>query len=107
MQLFIRTKRSVDLTAPGRLLLSSVTDSLAQLDQGVREVRRVAGVQGALSVGLVEFPFVPAVFARFAASRPDVRLELGLNLAKGEILSNSYERSVRQRAPTTPMVLVL
>lgn len=78
VQLLTRTKRRVDLTPSGRLFLEAVTASLARLDQGVREVRRAEGVQDTLSVGFVEyanFPFVPTVFKRFTALRPDVRLE--------------------------------
>lgn len=54
VQLFLRTRRRVELTEPGRYFLGSARELLAQADQAALQVQRVArGETGLLRIGMV------------------------------------------------------
>jgi DNA-binding transcriptional LysR family regulator len=79
-QLFVRSTRSVELTAPGRALLVEATRALASVRAAEEAVAAVQGLlKGTLSVGTeqcVTGVNVPALLARFRAEHPQVQVRL-------------------------------
>ncbi|WP_329140378.1 LysR family transcriptional regulator [Streptomyces sp. NBC_01476] len=79
-QLFVRSTRSVELTAPGRALLVEATRALASVRAAQEAVAAVQGLlTGTLSVGTeqcVTGVNVPALLARFRAEHPQVQVRL-------------------------------
>jgi DNA-binding transcriptional LysR family regulator len=79
-QLFVRSTRSVELTAPGRALLVEATRALASVRAAQEAVAAVQGLlKGTLSVGTeqcVTGVDVPALLARFRAEHPQVQVRL-------------------------------
>lgn len=80
VRLFHRTKRSVRLSDPGRILLAEARAILAQVERMADAARQAQrGEAGHLSVGAVagsDFTSVPAMIRRFGRRYPAVRLEL-------------------------------
>jgi DNA-binding transcriptional LysR family regulator len=78
--LFERNRRRVELTAPGRALLTEARAVLAAVDHAVDLTQRVArGEAGALAVGFVGsamYGALPDVLRDFRAARPGVELKL-------------------------------
>ena len=79
--LFARTRRKVDLTEAGRLLLDEARKVLAQAARAEQTVRRAArGEVGRLEIGLTgSLPFnsvMPGLIRRFRQSWPEVLLTL-------------------------------
>ena len=79
-QLLTRTKRHVELTDAGRVLLKEAQTILARADHAVAAVRRAdSGLLGHLNVGFVEaipYTLLPAIVRRLRARAPDVGLKL-------------------------------
>jgi DNA-binding transcriptional LysR family regulator len=79
-QLFVRSTRSVELTAPGRALLVEATRALASVRAAREAVAAVQGLlKGTLSVGTeqcVTGVNVPSLLARFRADHPQVQVRL-------------------------------
>lgn len=78
--LLLRTKRHVELTAPGKVFLDEAKKSIAQIDQTVRAAQRAArGEFGRLEVGFVSsavYDKVPSIFHLMRTRYPDVSLIL-------------------------------
>ena len=78
--LFERNRRRVELTAPGRALLTEARGVLAAVDHAVDLTQRVArGEAGALAVGFVGsamYGALPDVLRDFRTARPGVELKL-------------------------------
>jgi len=78
--LFERNRRRVELTAPGRALLTEARAVLAAVDHAVDLTQRVArGEAGALAVGFVGsamYGALPDVLRDFRSARPGVELKL-------------------------------
>ncbi|MCE9610362.1 MAG: LysR family transcriptional regulator [Chthoniobacter sp.] len=79
-ELLARTKRSVALTAAGRVLLADTALLLERLEQTVRRVRRAAaGQEGELRLGYIGPPtqrFLGRVLEEYARRCPDVTVHL-------------------------------
>ncbi len=80
-RLFERTKRRVELTEPGQLLLAEARDILARAERAVVLTRRAArGEIGELRVGFTAaspfLPVVPRVIDAYRRAHPDVHLTL-------------------------------
>ncbi|MBM9508633.1 LysR family transcriptional regulator [Actinacidiphila acididurans] len=79
-QLFIRSTRSVELTAPGRALLVEASRTLASVRAAKEAVAAVQGLmRGTLTAGTeqcVTGVNVPAVLARFRTEHPQVQVRL-------------------------------
>lgn len=89
MPLLDRTTRRVELTEPGRILLSDARRILGQVDDAMQRLHRVAaGESGLLRIGFVSsaaFGMLPRVVQPFRASRPDVALELQEMLTSAQL----------------------
>ncbi|GAB2814873.1 LysR family transcriptional regulator [Streptomyces daliensis] len=79
-RLFVRTTRSVELTGPGRALLTEATRALASVRAAKDAVAAVQGLlRGTLSVGTeqcIAGVHVPSLLARFRADHPRVEIRL-------------------------------
>jgi DNA-binding transcriptional LysR family regulator len=79
LSLFERSNRCVSLTPAGAAFLVTARRVLAQLDDGIREARRVAaGQAGRLAVTFVgtAHDLLPAALRRFRSAFPDIELSL-------------------------------
>lgn len=78
--LFNRTRRKVELTAPGRVLLDQAHRVLSQMDRALDAARGAAqGMIGRVSVGFVPslaYEILPAILRQFRAHHPAVDLHL-------------------------------
>lgn len=78
--LFNRTRRKVELTQPGRVLLDQAHRVLSQMDRALAAARGAAqGMIGRLSVGFVPslaYELLPAILREFRANHPAVDLHL-------------------------------
>jgi DNA-binding transcriptional LysR family regulator len=97
IQLFTRTKRRVQLTEAGAVLLREARATLAQADRAVDAVQRAArGEVGRLDIGFVgsaTFAVLPPLLRRFRATHPDV--ELGLfELSTAQQVAALLERRI-------------
>jgi DNA-binding transcriptional LysR family regulator len=79
-KLFVRTTRSVELTGPGRALLTEATRTLASVRAAREAVAAVQGLmRGTLGVGTeqcIAGVHVPEVLARFRGEHPHVEIRL-------------------------------
>jgi DNA-binding transcriptional LysR family regulator len=79
-QLFVRSTRSVELTAPGRALFAEASRTLASVRAAKEAVAAVQGLlRGTLSAGTeqcVTGVDVPALLARFRREHPQVQVRL-------------------------------
>lgn len=80
VQLFIRTKRHVELTDAGTAFVDEAKDLLDRLDQAQTVVRRVArGEAGELRIGFIStanYNVLPHILRTFKTKYPDVRIRL-------------------------------
>lgn len=80
VQLFIRNKRSVHLTAPGTILLDEARAILEKSDQALQKVRQAAsGFVGNLTIGFlgsVEKNLLPQLVRNFRVCYPNINLEM-------------------------------
>ncbi|HYH11959.1 MAG TPA: LysR family transcriptional regulator, partial [Thermomicrobiales bacterium] len=80
VELFRRTKRRVELTEPGRVLLDSARRTLAEAATTVHDVQRAArGEVGRLAVGFVGAAVadvLPRILRHYTDGFPDVELDL-------------------------------
>ncbi|MDR3437809.1 LysR substrate-binding domain-containing protein [Telmatospirillum sp.] len=81
VSLFVRNRRSVALTAAGKLLLEHARKAVGEVKLGVDVVRRAArGEGGAIRIGFVDSVPMLEVFSGllggFSSYYPDVRLEM-------------------------------
>ena len=80
VKLFERTRRKVELTQPGRVLLDQAHRVLSQMERALAAARGAGrGMTGRLTVGFVSsstFEILPAILRRFRASHPAVDLQL-------------------------------
>jgi DNA-binding transcriptional LysR family regulator len=96
--LFIRSRRKVELTPAGALLLEEARRTLGQLERAVRELRSMAsGERGRLRIGFVSLAdyggVLPGLLKSYKGQRPGVQLALremlspeqSLALAAGEL----------------------
>jgi DNA-binding transcriptional LysR family regulator len=78
--LFDRTSRSVSLTAAGTIFLDRARRTLRNVDRDIEEARSVGrGEVGSLHIGFVGSAMLttlPAIFRRYRAAHPNVRLHL-------------------------------
>lgn len=78
--LLVRTQRRVELTTPGRVLLSEARRLIAQADAAVVRTQRAArGEVGHLAIGFVstaDYSLLPPLVRRFRARQPDIELAL-------------------------------
>jgi DNA-binding transcriptional LysR family regulator len=77
--LFSRTRRQVELTEPGRMLLEGTQQALVQIDQSVRAVREASGAESSrLRVGFPEYANhtpLARILQDFQRRSPGVELE--------------------------------
>jgi len=90
IQLFVRTKRKVEITAAGQQLLDDARRILSEMDRiAARAQAAAAGQTGLLRVGLNYSapisPMLPALTRRFTKLYPQVRLELHENTSAKQI----------------------
>ena len=80
VKLFVRTKRSVKLTAAGHAFLREANDILYRVEKSRVEARRAAqGETGTLSIGCVSWTtslFLPELIRAYRERYPDVRIYL-------------------------------
>jgi DNA-binding transcriptional LysR family regulator len=80
VKLFVRTKRSVKLTAAGHAFLPEANDILYRVEKSRVEARRAAqGETGTLSIGCVSWTtslFLPELIRAYRERYPDVRIYL-------------------------------
>lgn len=80
VQLFARTKRTVQLTLAGQVLFEQAKDLLSQVDEIIQLVKRTAsGEEGTLTIGFTATAastVLPALVRRFRARCPKVELTL-------------------------------
>jgi DNA-binding transcriptional LysR family regulator len=98
VQLFVRTKRKVEITAAGQQFLKDARGILADMEKAAARVRATAlGQTGVLRIGLnYSSPISPklsAIFRRFAKLYPNVGLELHENTSAKQ-LDGLYHRSL-------------
>jgi len=78
--LFIRTRRRVELTQPGRVLLDQAHRVLSQMTRALEAARGAGqGMTGRLAVGFVPsstYEILPAILRQFRARHPSVDLHL-------------------------------
>jgi DNA-binding transcriptional LysR family regulator len=78
--LFARTRRKVELTQPGRVLLDQAHRVLSQMERALAAARGAGrGMTGRLAVGFVSsstYEILPAILRRFRAGHPAVDLHL-------------------------------
>lgn len=99
VQLFIRTTRTVALTAAGSLYADRVRPLTAGLEQAAQETRETQGlvagtlrVAAPLSLGL---KVLPPVLSQFGLVHPSVRVALSLTDAFVDILDGSADLAIR------------
>lgn len=99
VQLFIRTTRTVALTAAGALYADRVRPLTAGLEQAVQETRETQGqvagtlrIAAPLSLGL---KVLPAVLTQFGLVHPSVRVALNLTDSFVDILDGSVDLAIR------------
>lgn len=105
VQLFIRTTRTVALTAAGAVYAERVRPLTEGLERAVQETRETQGlvagelrVAAPLSLGL---KVLPAVLTQFGLAHPSVRVALSLTDAFVDILDGSADLAIRiSGAPT-------
>jgi len=80
VKLFIRTNRSVRLTAAGKTLLSEAEDIINKTDEAVKKVQLAArGVIGTLKIGFIlpmEKVILPDILKDFTCNYPHIDLSL-------------------------------
>lgn len=80
VRLFVRTKRKVELTGEGRVLLEGARRTIEEADRALYDVRRAAsGEIGRLTVGFVgsaTYALLPEVLRGYRERFPDVELVL-------------------------------
>ena len=80
VMLFERTRRKVELTQPGRVLLDQAHRVLSQMERALAAARGAGrGMTGRLTVGFVSsstYEILPAILRRFRAGHPAVDLQL-------------------------------
>lgn len=80
VQLFIRNKHSVQLTAVGELLLEESQAILARYEETLQKIRMsVSGLTGILKIGFLEAPvkrFLAPLAEHFNSVNPNIQLEL-------------------------------
>ena len=77
--LFIRSRRGVQLTDAGAVLLREARATLAQVELATKLVRRVGEAHQEVRVGFVGpalYRFLPDALARFAEAHPDILVRL-------------------------------
>lgn len=93
-ELFIRTTRTMEITAAGTLLLDRTRSILADADSAVADVRRVAaGKLSRLNIGFTgsaTYDLLPAVAHSFGVHLPGVELKL-----HGEMLTSDQVDGLR------------
>jgi DNA-binding transcriptional LysR family regulator len=94
IQVFIRTKRQVEVTAAGKAFLKEAKATLDQADRAVRTAHRAGrGELGVLEIAFVpaaSFNIVPEAVRRFWNAFPDVQLALHEMAAPRQIQSLRY-----------------
>jgi DNA-binding transcriptional LysR family regulator len=79
VELFRRTRRQVELTEPGRMLLDGTQQALVQIDQSVRTLREMSGAESSrLKVGFPEYVNhtpLASILQDFQRRSPGVELE--------------------------------
>jgi len=98
VQLFVRTKRKVEITAAGQQFLKDARAILADMDKAALRARATAmGQTGVLRIGLNYSspisPMLSALFRRFAKLYPQVGLELHENTSAKQ-LDRLYQRTL-------------
>jgi DNA-binding transcriptional LysR family regulator len=80
VQLFIRTKKGVDLTPEGETLLSHARDVRAHIDLAIQQVRRTRdGQLGQIDIGVFGSSMIktiPEIIRVFSETHPDVKIVL-------------------------------
>ncbi len=78
--LFERTKRRVELTAPGQVFLEKVRQAIQHIEQAVEAAQRASrGEIGRLSIGFnssATYSVLPTLLRKFRESCPEVELDL-------------------------------
>lgn len=99
VQLFIRTTRTVALTAAGALYAQRVRPLTAGLARAIQETRETHGlvagtlrIAAPLSLGL---KVLPSVLTQFGLAHPSVRVALSLTDAFVDILDGSADLAIR------------
>ena len=109
-----RTKRRVQLTEAGRVLLGEARATLAQADRAVRLAQRASrGEIGHLSVGFVpwaDLTSVPRMIRTFGERHPEIDLELHNLTAPEQVTALRHRFTAYQRIPwrllaTEPYIL--
>lgn len=99
VQLFIRTTRTVALTAAGALYAERVRPLTAGLEQAAQETRETQGlVAGALRVAAplsLGLKVLPSVLTQFGLVHPSVRVALSLTDSFVDILDGSVDLAIR------------
>jgi len=99
VQLFIRTTRTVALTAAGALYAERVRPLTAGLEQAAQETRQTQGlVAGALRIAAplsLGIKVLPAVLTQFGLAHPSVRVTASLTDAFVDILDGGADLAIR------------
>ncbi len=114
-QLFERTRRRVQLTAAGRMILDEARRALAQADRVVNVARRAAeGSAGIVRVGLsssAPYTTLPAILRAFRAEFPGITLNLfersteeQLELIAADKIDVAFVRRPVENAPDSLVV---
>lgn len=97
--LFVRTRRHVELTEPGRQFLGSAREILARVDHAVLQVQRAArGEVGEIAIGLVSSASyedtLPRILRAYRERHPDVAITLH-EMSSGEQVAALREGRVQ------------
>ncbi|HEU4636612.1 MAG TPA: LysR family transcriptional regulator [Edaphobacter sp.] len=91
IKLFYREGRAARLTSEGNVFYEEALKTLAQAEQSVATVQRVAkGEIGRLGIGFIGFatsPFLPDLLRKYKARHPGVALRLEENVPSGQDLA--------------------
>ncbi|MEM8809911.1 MAG: LysR family transcriptional regulator, partial [Cyanobacteria bacterium P01_G01_bin.38] len=95
VQLFSRTRRTVQLTPAGQALLEGTNPMLLQIDEMIQRVKRTAsGQEGALTIGFSDTAaatVLPTLVRRFRDRCPNV--EIGMT----ELCTEAQVRALNER----------
>lgn len=108
-RLFLRTTRALTLTQDGQAFFERVGPLLRELDSSDEAITSRSAPSGRLRVSMpVEFApmLLPGLFTRFAATYPDLHLDVGLTDRFVNLVREDYDVVLRAGEPTQGDLMV-
>nr|WP_255725183.1 LysR family transcriptional regulator [Photobacterium sp. OFAV2-7] len=99
LPLFHRTTRRIELTEAGQLLYERTTDAISSLNYALESVHDLSETpSGKVSITLPKFVyqyFLRPIYAEFCQRYPDIQLEISINDATVNIISEGIDLGIR------------